>query len=168
MNFSVRIIRFGDTDARLAVSGKSRHGFTLLELIVVLFIISLLAALAIPSFWGITEKEVKSDARKTASLLRYLNDSAIVSKKNYSLTCDLQKHSLSWEGPEGEKSEELKSLKSITLQSKGEIQEGQVTVSFGPLGLQENIEIRLSDSNEEMTVAFNAVSGRAKVIEKQT
>jgi general secretion pathway protein H len=144
---------------------RRRHGFTLLELIVVVFIISLFAALVFPSFSDLTERAVKSDARKMASLLRYLNDSSIYTKKTYSLKFDLPGGSLSWEGPDGTKTDKIKNLKSVTLQSKGEVREGEVTVFFGPLGLQENVEVHIADESGSMTVAFNAVSGRTKIIE---
>jgi len=142
----------------------SRHeGFTLLELIVVIFIISLLAAVIFPSFSGLGENRLKSEAKKAASLLRYLNDSAIFTKETYSLKFDLQEGLISWKGPDGEKAEKIKSLAGIRLPSKGEVKEGQVTVFFGPLGIQENIEILLKDKGEGMRVTLNPVSGRVKI-----
>lgn len=140
-----------------------RDGFTLLELVVVLFIISLLAAVTFPSFYGLGEKSLKSEARKTASLLRYLNDSAIYRKENYLLKFDLQSGSVSWKGPDGEKSDKLRSLSGVALPSKGEVKEGEVIVFFGPLGVQENLDVLLRSEDENMRVALNPVSGRVKI-----
>ena len=108
---------------------------------------------------------MKSEAKKTASLLRYLNDSAIFTKETYSLKFDLQEGLISWKGPDGEKAEKIKSLAGIRLPSKGEVKEGEATVFFGPLGIQENIEVFLRDKDEGMRVTLNPVSGRVKIIQ---
>ncbi len=139
-------------------------GFTLLELAVVVFIIAMLATLVFPVFFASGDK-VKAEARKTASLLRYLNDNAISTKSLYPLKFDLPEGVLSWEGPDGEKTEKLKTLTSLTLTSKGIIKEGEVTVFFGPMGIQENLAVRLRDENRDMTVSLNSVSGRVKITE---
>ena len=142
-----------------------REGFTLLELIAVIFIISLFTAIVLPSFYSFGDNKLKSDARKMASLLRYLNDSSISSKKTLSLKFDLQEGSILWQGPDGEKTEQLKSLASVEMQSQGEIKEGQVTVFFGPLGTPEDIAVHLKNEKEGMTVTLNSISGRAKITE---
>lgn len=147
-------------------SRSSAPGFTLLEIIAVIFIISLVAALVIPSFGGFGAKGIRADARRVAALLRYLNESAISMKETYPLRIDLGEASLAWKDPEGEKSERMPSLVSLDLQSQGELKEGQVTVFFSPLGLQEYLKIKLRDEDRTMTVAFNPVSGRVKIIEE--
>ena len=149
---------------RISRTGTCSAGFTLLELVVVVFILSLFAALVLPSFYGFGKTGIRSDARKVASLLRFLNDSAIYSKKVFPLQFRLAEKELSWKGPDGEKSEKIGSLVSVTLQSKGQIKEGEITVFFGPMGLQENLDVHLSDGDKEETVSFNSISGRAKVL----
>jgi general secretion pathway protein H len=141
-----------------------RTGYTLLELIVVIFLLSLLAAVIFPSMRGLGEKSVMSEAKKAASLLRYLNDSAIYTKNTYSLKFDLGKGLVSWKGPDGEGAEKMRSLVGVRLPSKGEMKKGEVTVFFGPLGIRENIEISLQDTEEGVRVTLNRVSGRVKII----
>ncbi len=138
-------------------------GFTLLEMVVALFIISLFAAMVIPSFYGSSQRRLDADARKTASLLRYLNDSAIYTKDTYPLTFDLQGHRITWTGPDGKKAEDVGSLAGVTLPSKGDVTEGTVTVFFGPLGLSENVAVHLRNKDGGMTVTFNPISGRAEI-----
>jgi general secretion pathway protein H len=140
-------------------------GFTLIELIVALFIISLVAAIVFPSFYGLGEQRIVSDAHKIASLLRYLNDTATYTKETYSLKFDLRDDAISWKGPDGEQHDNIKSLSEVYLPSKGEITEGDATVFFGPLGAAETIEVRLKDGGKAMTVTFSPVSGRAKISE---
>jgi general secretion pathway protein H len=144
-----------------------RAGFTLLELIVVIFLISLIAAMVIPSFYGMSENKLKSDARRIASLLRYLNDNAISTKETYPLKFDLQERTLSWKESNGRKTETFEDLAGVYVSSKGEVKEGQIIVFFGPLGLQESIAVHLRKEGKGMTVALNPWSGRTKVIEDE-
>jgi len=142
-------------------------GFTLLEIVLVVFIISLFTALALPSFSNLGSSGLKNDAKKLASLLRYLNDSAIYTKKNVQLTFDFREKTLSWNGPDGEKSQELGNITAVTLPSKGVVREGQVLVFFGPLGLGENIEITLDKGEHEARVTMNSLSGRVKITDNE-
>lgn len=142
----------------------TRRGFTLIELAVVVFIIAMLAAVVFPAFFRTGDK-ITAEARKTASLLRYLNDNAIATKSEYTLKFNLSDGVLSWQGPDGEKTEKLKGLTSITLTSKGTITEGEVTVLFGPSGIQENLEVHFRDEDKDMAVSINYVSGRVKITE---
>ncbi len=142
-------------------------GFTLMELMVVIFIVSMLAAVVFPSFSGIGEKKLDTEARKIASLLRYLNDSSIYSKKTYSLKFDMGSGTLSWKGPDGEKSERFKNLLSVELPSRGEIKDGEIILLFGPLGMRENISVSLRDADTISVVSFNYISGRVKITESE-
>ncbi|MBF0557587.1 MAG: prepilin-type N-terminal cleavage/methylation domain-containing protein [Nitrospirae bacterium] len=151
----------------LKLTNRRPSGFTLIELMAVVFIISLLTAVVLPSFFRSGDNRLKSEARKMASLLRYLNDSSISTKKILSLKFDIQEGSMSWLGPDGEKSEQVKSLAGVELQSKGDIKEGQVTVFFGPLGITENISVHLKNDKKAMTVTLNAISGRAKITDDE-
>jgi general secretion pathway protein H len=142
----------------------SQRGFTLIELIVVIFIISLIAGVVFPSFSGIEKRQLNSDARMVASLMVHLNDNSIASKETFSLKFDLQESVLSWNGPEGEKKEKIRTLAGIDLESKGLIREGMITIFFSPMGLQEYTEVLLKDDKNDLKVTFNPVSGRAKII----
>lgn len=138
-------------------------GFTLLELVVVIFIVSLILALALPSFTGIGESKTRSEARRLASIVRYLNDSAISTKESLQMKIDFKDRLLSYSSPEGEKSERFDSISAVELQSKGMISEGEVIVTYGPLGAQENFRIYLKDGGSSMDVLFNSMSGRVKI-----
>jgi prepilin-type N-terminal cleavage/methylation domain-containing protein len=142
----------------------TKSGFTLLELAVVVFIISLMAALVFPAFQG-SNSRLKSEARRMASLLRYLNDNAISAKETYPLKFDLGEGELSWKGPDGEKSEKIRDLAGVDLQSKGELKKGEVTVFFSPLGIREYMALHLREDYKDMTVSINPISGRVKIAE---
>lgn len=142
-----------------------RDGFTLLELMVVIFIISVVLALALPTFTGMGEHRIMSDAKRIASILRYLNDSALSTKENLTLKVGFKDKVIHYNGPEGEKSEQFDSLTGVELQSKGMVTEGELFVFFGPLGAQENITMHLGDEGSRMAVALNSMNGRVKIIQ---
>lgn len=143
----------------------SHNAFTLLELIVVIFVLSLLVGLVIPAFYGTGSGGLRSDAGRMASLLRYLNDSAISRKETIPLKISLDNSVFTWKGSEGEKSEKFNALSVISTTSTGKVSKGEVTVFFGPAGLQENIDVTIRDGKQEMHVLFNPLSGRVKIIQ---
>jgi len=145
------------------VLSELQRGFTLLELLVVLFLASLLMAIVFPSLYGTEGMRLKSESKRIASVLRYLNDSSIATKDPYSLTFDFGENTISWNGPDVDKTEQFKSLSSVELPSKGNVREGQVIVPFGPLGIQESLVVHLRQPGEAMTIALNQLSGRVAI-----
>jgi len=144
-----------------------REGFTLLELMVVIFIISVVLALALPTFTGMGEHKMVSDAKRIASILRYLNDSAISTKESLTLRVDFKDKVIGYNGPEGEKAERIDSLSGVELQSRGNVTEGELFVFFSPLGAQENITMHLEDEGSAIAIALNSMNGRVKIIQNE-
>jgi general secretion pathway protein H len=152
--------------ARMRISRTgicSKHGFTLLELIVVLFIISLVAAVVLPSFAGFGDSKLKSEAREIASILRYMHDSAVSRKETFLIKFNLDEGTVYWMGPDGGKTRSFNDITGVTLQSKGKVSEGEITLFFGPFGIQENLSVHMSKGDKEMTVTLNHLSGRVKI-----
>jgi general secretion pathway protein H len=145
------------------VGTYNRNGFTLIELIVVLFIISLIMAVLLPSFSGFGENKLKSEAREMASIMRYMSDGAITRKKTYSLKFDLDKNIVSWKGPDGEKAKEFDDMTGVTSESKGSVSKGELIFFFDPLGARENLDVHMSRDNKNMVVSLNHLSGRVKI-----
>ncbi len=141
-------------------------GFTLLELVVAIFILSIVLAVSLPSFSTLGEARITSDAKRLASILRYLNDSAITTKESLSFKVDLQNKTVKYLDPDGEKSEQFDTISGVELQTKGMITEGEVTIPFGYSGAAESLVIHLTDDRKALAVAFNALSGRVKIKEE--
>jgi general secretion pathway protein H len=148
---------------RISTTGICHKGFTLLELIVVIFIVSLVLAVASPSFTLRQDGKLKSDAGRIASILRYLNDSAIFTKETYDLNINFKDRVVRYKSPDGEKTERIDHLSGITLQTQGKVTEGEVTVFFGPAGTGESFTIHLTGVESSLEIVFNALSGRVKV-----
>jgi prepilin-type N-terminal cleavage/methylation domain-containing protein len=148
---------------RTSTTGTCHNGFTLIELIVVIFIISLMLAVSFPSFTLRQDGKLKSDAGHIASILRYLNDSTIFTKETYVLNVNFKDRVIRYKGTAGEKAERIDNLSGITLQSRGKVSDGEVTVFFSPAGMGESFTIHLTGVGSSLEIGFNALNGRVKV-----
>ncbi len=68
---------------------RSVRGFTMIELLVVLVIMALVSAVAIPVFSGTSNAEMKSAARQLASGLRLARSEALTQRRETFLVIDL-------------------------------------------------------------------------------
>jgi len=152
---------------RILETGICNKGFSILELVVALFILSLGLAVVFPSFSIQKDAKLKSEAGRVASILRYLNDSAVSTKETFEMNLNFNKKTVHYRGPEGEKEEKIDTLSEITLQSRGKRSDGEVSVLFGPTGAGENLTITLTGLKSSLVIVFNALSGRVKVVERE-
>ena len=150
---------------RMLRAGKCNAGVTLLELIAVLFILSVVTAFVLPSFSGFGTSTLKSEAREIASLLNYLNDNAISRKETFFIKFRIDENTIFWQEPGGTKSKQVQDMTGITTQSTGKVSEGEVIVFFEPLGIRENLAVHLLKGDKEMTVMLNHISGKVKIRE---
>jgi prepilin-type N-terminal cleavage/methylation domain-containing protein len=144
-----------------------RRGFTLFELIVAIFIISLVLAVVFPSFAVFGENRLKAEAREMASILRYMNDSASSRKETFVIKFDLDKNSVFWKGPDGEKTKGFEDLTGVTTQANGTVNKGELTVFFDPLGIKENLSVHMHRDKKNVTVTLNHLSGKVKIKDEE-
>lgn len=143
-----------------------KSGFTLLELIVVIFIISLSLMLIMPAFWISDERILKTEARHFSSTLRYIHDEAIGKKQPYLLRVNLDRNTWGFNSEKETRSFTVKEdirIKDIVIPSHGEISQGEITVVFGPLGPEEPIVLHLQKGEAQYTIIFNHINGRTKI-----
>ncbi len=62
---------------------RSGKGFTLIELTVVLFIIAVVMGLVVPRIMDLTGVQLRSDAQRLSSTIRYVYSRAVFSKTSY-------------------------------------------------------------------------------------
>lgn len=156
-----------------------RSGFTLIELMVVLVLLSLTAALIVPRLPSTEAMELKSSARSLASLLRYLGERSIGSKNIYRLHINFKENSIKVtrklaNGDEIPPEDPLLSRKALAegivitdLQSPrlGTVAEGEVLIDFGAAGLSEFLTLHLhSPKGESFTVTGYPQGGKVKVL----
>ncbi|MHB8908686.1 MAG: GspH/FimT family pseudopilin [Syntrophales bacterium] len=82
-------------DVLFCMHFRNRRGFTLLELIVVLVIISLMSALVVPRLMGpMSNLDLKTAAQKISASLRYVRSRAASEKRTYVALFDFDKNRL--------------------------------------------------------------------------
>lgn len=150
------------------ISHLSSSGFTLIELIVVIFIISIAAAIIIPSFPLAERGMLKKESRRISSALRYVYDEATAKKQTYLFNINLDNKSWGFKSEKESRNFEIRGdvkIKDVIVPSHGEISRGELTIEFGPMGPDEPIILHLKKDEAEYTVIFNHLSGRTKILE---
>lgn len=150
------------------VFNSHKTGFTLIELIIVISIISVITAIIMPSFWHSGEQSLKLEAKRLGNTLRFIYDEAVGKKETYLIKINLDSDSWSYESEKESRNftmEKNVMFKNIVIPSLGEVSRGEVTLIFSPLGPEEPITIHLLKDEFEYTVTFNHLNGRAKIHE---
>jgi len=81
---------------------KDPHGFTLIEIMGVLLIITLILGMAIPGIRSQYRYYIRSSARKLAATMAFLYDSAVLNQRTYRIVYDLDNHKYWIESAAGE------------------------------------------------------------------
>jgi prepilin-type N-terminal cleavage/methylation domain-containing protein len=144
---------------------KKNIGFTLIELIIVVFIITIVTAAVLPSFFNFMSKDIASDAQFMASAIRYLEDNSTNTGTDSEMVINLDGKTVSYKTAEKEETREIDSLYSVELTSGGLKENGEVTVHFSSEGLTEKLKFKLYDKSLAMDVVYNPYSARV-IVEK--
>ena len=153
---------------RIFQTGTWNKGLTLIELIVVLFIVSLATAIIIPSLWSTKKESLRSEAKHISSSLRYVYNETVSKKDNYIFKINLDSDMYGFSSHKESRNFRIKGeggFKDVIIPSLGKIIEGEVLIEFGLLGTEEPIVIHLFSGETEYTVIFNHITGRSKIIE---
>lgn len=145
---------------------KSAPAFTLIELVIVIFIISLTTALIMPNLWDTGERAVKSEAKRVGNTMRYIYDEAAGKKQDYLITIDLNDGSWGYKSQTASRVFKMRddvTFRDVVVPSLGEVTSGDVELKFGPTGPEEPVILHLMKDEVEYTVTFNHMNGRAKV-----
>jgi general secretion pathway protein H len=154
------------------------RGFTFLELAVVLLILGLVAAFAIPTLRGFWSSDLNLTTRHLVRTVYFLADRAASTKRIYRLNYDLNEHEywVTVRSGEGEfvpvdstilkrvaLPERIRFTDVITLH-QGKVTEGQAYTDFYPVGRVDKTTLHLIDKDEKsLTLIINPVTGRVKI-----
>ena len=144
----------------------NKKAFTLVELVVVIFIISLTTALVMPNFWNSGKRALKSEAKRIGATLRYINDEAVGKKRLYTVTFDLDSGSWGFRSEGESRTFHIRNdviLNAVRVPSLGNVSSGEVIMEFGASGPAEPVTVHLLAGEDEYSVQFNHISGRSKV-----
>jgi general secretion pathway protein H len=75
----------------IASSKRRSRGLTLLEILVVLALMAVIAAVAVPMFTGVSNTELRGAAREIAAGLRYARSEALAGKRETVVVYDLER-----------------------------------------------------------------------------
>jgi len=156
----------------------NRRGFTLIEIVVVLVIISMAMMIVIPRLPSSESENLKSSARTLASTLRYMQDRAATARTTYYLrlepgTDEVKVLEAAADGSEKEPGDPLLQQRPVKegiqvadvfIPRLGKINEGQLRLEVGMGGLRDfvTIHLRSTDGSFWTVMAFPS-SGKVKV-----
>jgi general secretion pathway protein H len=143
---------------RLILNAKSKKGFTLLELIIVLFLISLILGLSIISFANfLPSYRFNSTARDIATTLKHARYLAQIQGIRQVFTIDLDSKTY---GIEGYNTKEIPEDINIKILDPihGEIYKGKYYFVISPTGI-ETSEIILSYKKKVTTIQMDPIVG---------
>lgn len=154
-------------------------GFTLLELMVVIAILALSAALVIPRLPSSDAANLRSSARNLAATLRYLGERSVTTHTAYRLHLNLAEQSVTVTKrlPSGDevppddpffRHKPLASgviLDDVETERLGTVRSGEVLIDFGSRGLPEFLTIHLRTAGgDAYTVAGFPENGKVQIL----
>lgn len=145
---------------RTSFPGPRASGFTLVELMVVLVILAMAAALVVPRLPDSESTALRSSARNLAATLRYLGERSVTAKTGYRLHFDLAANTATVmkrlpSGDEVTPDDTLLSRRilaegitvaGVQTPRLGRVTSGEVLVDFGARGLAEFLVVQLQGS----------------------
>ncbi|MBF0123331.1 MAG: prepilin-type N-terminal cleavage/methylation domain-containing protein [Candidatus Omnitrophica bacterium] len=144
--------------------GNSSKGFSFLELMLVLFIISIFCVIVFPMFNNDTTSSALSQAQKMSDLIVYVNDKALMSKKENILIVDVGTKTISFRDSGRDKKMIFSKINKVGLLN-GEVTTGEAVIAVSQWGIQQPVMIQFNDKNSGAKVDFNPVSAKAVVYE---
>jgi general secretion pathway protein H len=140
----------------------SQRGFTLLELIVTLLVISLAVGLAVPTIGRSTETiRLRAEVAGFSAMLRHARERAIVTRRAQAVVVDPDGHQVSRRtgGPDGEVRQTRALSERLTIEAEPR---AALTVRFEPQGGSSGGEFRLTSGTISYRVTVDALTGRVR------
>ncbi|WP_139167443.1 type II secretion system protein [Desulfuromusa kysingii] len=159
----------------------SRGGFTLVELLVVIVILSLISFISVPLLSNNSERDEKLVVRRIAGTVKQLYNEATLTRDEHLLTFHFARNSLlayrlrSSDGviekePFGR---EVKLsplyIRQVSIEGEGNFNSGEVTIRIFPLGWMEPTQLVLGRESEgELVLTFSPLTGAITIDDEQT
>jgi general secretion pathway protein H len=153
----------------------TKNGFTLVEMVVVIVIISLAALLVFPLLPSTDAANLRSSGRTLAAVFRYLGDRAITTKSPYRMVLNLADSTISVKkivnGEEVPPEDpffarkilsDRVTIEDIEIPRLGRLDEGMVSVDFGQTGLGDLVIVHLK-GDKDLHYTVTALPGGGRV-----
>jgi len=138
-------------------------GFTLLEVMLVVFLITIVTAAVLPSFKNVLSPDISDDAKQVVSIVRMFLDVSGSTGTMLPMVINLDGKTIHYIDEDKEAVRRIGSLYSVETASSGLKVNGEVDVKFQPSGFSEYLRVRLFDGDEYLDVVYNPYSGRVLV-----
>ena len=162
-----------------ASRGGGLAGFTLVELVVVMVLISLFMVFSIPLFSNIGTSSLGTSARRLSGTIKYLFNESAMSGLEYRLVYDLDQglyraqileaNGEQVDAPDQGRQAALKGdvrFMDLQLPGRGKFTMGQITTRIHPSGWVEETIIHLDDGAGEMlTLRVSPLTGTTEVFD---
>jgi general secretion pathway protein H len=156
-----------------------RTGFTLIEMIVVIVVLSLVTLLVWPLLPSTDATSLRQSARTLATVIRYLGDTSVTTKTAYRMECGLTDGTVTVEKIVDGKATspddpffsrkilaEGVTIEDVEIPRLGKLTEGTVDIDFGVAGLGEFTIIHLKGANKgHYTLTAYPEGGRVQIAE---
>lgn len=151
----------------------------MLELILVMMLLGLVLAIALPRFLDTGEAYLKTDSSRVSAYIRYLHEASSTKKVYYRVSFDIGSGEVgaeySRDGVEysAEREAALKRLKlregvvieDIVVPETGKVNSGVLSVVFTPAGTVDPFTLHLRSGKKFRTLTFNPYAGTVSVAE---
>jgi general secretion pathway protein H len=157
----------------LQTKNRKNCGFTLVELAIVLFIISLTFSIALPLLGKVSDADLHAAGRRLAGTIKYVYNEAILEKTVYRLTYDLE-HAVyraerqeaggEWTDLPGKMGGEKTlpgsvSIARIAINGRGSFTSGTISMQIYPVGWLDETVLYLQDGKYKQTLRISALTG---------
>ena len=163
--------------------GWGLGGFTLLEIMVVLFLMGLIMLIAMPYVGSVTDSQLKSASRRLAGRATYLYDEAMARKLVIRLVYDMDANAyfvtmadpyarqpaffpdLSTAGRRIQLPDNVR-IRDVTVEGVGTLGRGQTSTQFYPQGFVDATVIHLIDRRARvMTLKIDSLTGHVAIVQ---
>lgn len=139
------------------------NGFTLLELLVVLVLLSLMVVIVPPSLSRPTTGELKMLTQQMASALRYTRSKAIAEKAEATFNLDVEERWYQYPGVSSGKKFSESLMVKFTAARKEFVDTTRGGIRFYPDGSSTGGEIAISQANRRQKITVSWITGKVKV-----
>jgi len=158
-------------------SPQKEAGFTLVEVVVVMVLISIFMVFSIPLFGNVGTSGLDTSARRLSGTIKYLFNEAAMSGLEYRLVYDLDKGSYraqvleatgelvdaTDQGREASLKDGVR-FKDVRISGRGKFTAGTVTARIHPSGWAEEAIIHLANNEgEELTLRVVSLTGMTEI-----
>jgi prepilin-type N-terminal cleavage/methylation domain-containing protein len=155
-------------------------GFTLLEMMVVLFIVGMIAGMAIPRMAGMRGAKLRRTTRQLAATIGYVYEIAILKKTNFRICFDLEESSYWIEERAGEEYFQSSDVllqaqvlpqevyfRKVLVMDREAGPEEDVCIYYTPYGYVEDatIQLEVEGGSSGYTLLTDAMTGKAIIYE---